>query len=348
METEERIDYRKANDETLYAMRQMVIKLWKSKARRDKIEELTGFSKHTVGNIITTYKKQGLAGLKPMKRGRKKGTNCKLTPDEEKQIIATMVDHDPAQLKLKCCMWTRKTVHDFILREFGKDVPIRTIGEYLHRWGFTVQRPAKRAIKQDDKAVQAWLKEEFPAIKEKAKQEKAEIFWGDETAVQNEANYARGYAPKGQTPVLKIQTVKMHINMVSAISNRGKLHFLLYSDAMNADRMIHFMEALIKDIPHKIFFIIDNLKVHHSNKVKEWVEAHQDRIALFFLPPYSPEYNPDEYLNHDLKQSVGSQQQAVKLSDIEENTKRFMENLKADEEHVQSYFDHPKVKGYKD
>lgn len=347
MENEEKIDYRKAKDETLYEMRKMVIKLWKDKTRRDKIVELTGFSTHTVGNIITAYKKQGMDGLKPKKRGIKKGMNCKLTKAEEKQIITTMVDHDPSQLKLKCCMWTRKTVHDYILQEFGKDLPIRTIGEYLHRWGFTVQRPAKRAIRQDDKVVQAWLNEKFPAIKEKAKQENAEIFWGDETAVQNEANYARGYAPKGQTPVLKIQTVKMHINMVSAISNRGKLHFLLYSDAMNADRMIHFMESLIKDIPHKVFFIIDNLKVHHSNKVKEWVEAHADRIALFFLPPYSPEYNPDEYLNHDLKQSVGSQEQAVDLSDIENKTRSFMENLSSDEKHVRSYFDHPKVKGYK-
>ena len=190
------------------------------------------------------------------------------------------------------------------------------------------------------------MEEEYPAIKASAKVDNAEIFWGDETAVQNESNYARGYAPKGQTPVLTVQTVKMHINMVSAISNQGKLHFLLYSDAMNADRLIEFMQAIIKDAGRMVYLILDNLRVHHSKKVMEWVEENHKKIRLFHLPPYSPEYNPDEYLNHDLKQSIGSQAQAKNVDDIQDNARTFMDALEDDSEHVKSYFRHPKVKRY--
>jgi len=156
--------------------------------------------------------------------------------------------------------------------------------------------------------VETWLTEEYPTIHRKAKAESAEIFWGDETAVQNVANYVRGHASKGKTPVVKVQAKKMHINMISAISNRGELRFLLYSEAINSERLIGFMEALIKTANgRKVYFILDNLRVHHSKQVSQWVEMHKEGIALFYLPPYSHEYNPDEYLNNDLKQSIGTQ-----------------------------------------
>ena len=124
-------------------------------------------------------------------------------------------------------------------------------------------------MNQKDEQVEKWLNNQYPSIRNKAKKEKAEIFWADETAVQNVANYARGYSPKGVTPVLKVQTVKMHINMISAINNQGKLHFLLYSEAIDSEKLIGFMEAIIKQSKRKIYLILDNLRVHHSKKVTE-------------------------------------------------------------------------------
>ena len=132
-------------------------------------------------------------------------------------------------------------VRALILREYGIKMPIRTVGEYLKRWGFTVQRPSKQAMKQNPEAVEQWLKQEYPVIHARAKREGAEIFWGDETAVQNVEHYARGCAPRGQTPVLRIQARKMHIHMISAISASGKVHFPLYSEGIDADRLIGFM-----------------------------------------------------------------------------------------------------------
>ena len=271
-----------------------------------------------------------------------------MTPDQEKEIISLLVDKNPEQMKLKGCMWNRDNIREMIKSKYGISMPIRTVGEYLKRWGFTVQRPAKRESNQKTELVETWLNKEYPRIHNAAKNEGAEIFWGDETAVQNVANYARGYSPKGQTPVLKIQAKKMHINMISAISNIGKLHFLLYSDAVNSDRLIEFMKALLKtSTAKKVYLILDNLRVHHSKQVTEWVQENKDKISVFYLPPYSPEYNPDEYLNNALKRNIGSQAMVNDISELESNTNDFMNSLSDDPDHVKAFFGHPALIKYK-
>ena len=347
MKTIEKTDYRTVSSETLYEARKTVIRMWKSNKEVAEIIEATSLSQDTVYVTIRKYKKGGMAALKPKSRGRKTGEKRSLTPKQEKEILSQLVDKNPAQLKLKGCMWTRDNVRDYILRQYGIDMPIRTVGEYLRRWGLTVQRPAKQEANQKPEQVEAWLKEQYPAIHAEAKAENAEIFWGDETAIQNVANYARGYAPKGKTPVVKIQSKKMHINMISAISNQGKLHFLLYSDAINSERLISFMEAVIKTAGKKVYLILDNLRVHHSKAVTAWVEEHSQQIRLFHLPPYSPEYNPDEYLNNDLKRNLGTQAMVKDVTELEDNTNAFMSRLSDDEDHVKAYFDHPALSSYK-
>ena len=347
MENIKETDHRKSTPEVVFELKKVAIKLRKKKKSVKEISEITGLSDQAIRNTLKKYENGGMAAIKPKTRGRKTGEKRSLTPEQEKEILSQLVDKDPAQLKLKGCMWTRDTVKEYIHRKYGIDMPIRTIGEYLHRWGLTVQRPAKQEANQKPEQVEAWLKEQYPAIHAEAKAENAEIFWGDETAVQNVANYARGYAPKGKTPVVKVQANKMHINMISAISNRGKLHFLLYSDAINSERLISFMEAVIKTAGKKVYLILDNLRVHHSKAVSTWVEEHSQQIRLFHLPPYSPEYNPDEYLNNDLKRNLGTQAMVKDVAELEDNTNAFMSRLSEDEDHVKAYFDHPSLTDYK-
>ena len=332
----------------MYELKKVALRLRRKGKEVKEICETTGLADKTVRMAFNAYDAGGIDAIKPKKRGRRAGEKRTLSVEQEQEIIAMLVDHDPAQFKLKGCMWTRDSVKELIQQRYGITMPNRTVGEYLCRWGFTVQRPAKREANQKAEQVEAWLNEEYPTIHRKAKAEGAEIFWGDETAVQNVANYARGYAPKGKTPVVKVQAKKMHINMISAISNQGGLHFLLYSEAINSERLIGFMQALIKTSNgRKVYFILDNLKVHHSNLVSQWVNAHKDEIALFHLPPYSPEYNPDEYLNNDLKQTIGSQAMVQDIQELEDNTSAFMGRLSGDPDHVKAYFDHPALTKYK-
>ena len=232
MKNQKDTDHRKSSPATVYELKKVALKLRKNNKTVKEIVEITGLSDQTVRNLFRQYDEGGLSAIKPKTRGRKQGEKRHLTPKQEKEIFSILVDENPDQLKLQGCLWTRDNVRELILRKYGIAMPIRTIGEYLKRWGLTVQRPAKREMEQKPEQVKAWLDEQYPSIHKEAKAEKAVIFWGDETAVQNTANYARGYSPKGKTPILKVKAKKMHINMISAINNQGKLHFLLYSDAI--------------------------------------------------------------------------------------------------------------------
>ena len=348
MKSKKEIDYRTVTPEAVYELKKVALRLRRKGKGVREICEITGLADKTVRIAFTAYDEGELKAIKPKKRGRKAGEKRTLSPEQEQEITTMLVDHDPAQLKLKGCMWVRESVQALIKQKYGISMPIRTVGEYLLRWGFTVQRPAKREANQRPEQVERWLQEEYPAIHRNAKAENAEIFWGDETAVQNVANYARGYAPRGKTPIVKIRAEKMHINMISAISNQGKLHFLLYSEAINSERLIGFMEALIKTAKgRKVYIILDNLRVHHSRQVSQWIENHKDEIALFYLPPYSPEYNPDEYLNNDLKQNLGTQAMVQNVRELEANTAAFMGRISVASDHVKSYFDHPALDKYK-
>ena len=220
-------------------------------------------------------------------------------------------------------------------------MPIRTVGEYLKRWGFTPQKPAKWAKEQSTPAVANWLLKEYPAIEKRAKQEKAEIYWGDETGIQTGANVEKGYSPKGKTPVLRQTSRKDRINMISAITNQGKVRFMFYKETMNSKRLITFMKRLVKDAGRKVYLILDNLKVHHSGLVTDWLEKHKDKIEVFYLPSYSPELNPDEYLNNSLKGRVHSGARAQNAKQLESKARKHMRHLQNNRSKVKNFFEHP-------
>ena len=175
------------------------------------------------------------------------------------------------------------------------------------------------------------------------KDEKAEIHWGDETGRQTGANRVRGFAPKGETLVIRMVAKKSHISMISAITNGGKVRFMMYRDAMNSELLIKVMTSLIKDAGRKVFLILDNLRVHHGKNVKQWLEEHQEQIEVFHLPSYSPELNPDEYLNGNLKNKVHSGKPVRNREDLKKKTSSFMRTRLRRPTRVRSYFKHPKV-----
>ena len=347
MKSHKEVDHRRSAPETVFELKKAALRLRRQGRSVKEIVEVTGLADQTVRDAFFAYDQGGIEAIKPKRRGRKPGEKRTLSPEQEREVINLLVDHTPEQLQLECCLWTRAGVRALILREYGRDMPIRTVGEYLKRWGFTVQRPAKQAMKQNPEAVEKWLKQEYPEIHARAKREGAEIFWGDETAVQNVAHDARGYAPRGRTPVLRIQAQKLRLHMISAISSSGKVHFLLYSEAIDAARLIGFMARLIRDAGRKVFLLLDNLRVHHSKKVLEWVAGRSDKIALFHLPAYAPEYNPDEYLNHDLKRPLGTQSMVKDKQELQSHAETFMNALSAAPDHVRAYFDHPALHHYK-
>lgn len=278
-------------------------------------------------------------------RGYAVGEHRQLSQEQESQIRGYITERMPDQLKMPYALWSRKAVRDLILDHTGVNMPIRTVGLYLSRWGYTPQRPVKRAYEQRPAQVQVWLDQTYPEIDKRAKAENAQIFWGDETGVNSRSQDGRSYAPQGKTPSVALTAKRFGVNMVSAISNQGALHFMLYRDNFSAERCIDFLTRLIQTSDKaKVFLILDNLRVHHAKLVNEWVANNEKLIELFFLPPYSPELNPDEYLNGDLKGRIAARPQARDKDKLESTVKSIMTDLARNPKHIKSYFRHQKIK----
>jgi transposase len=336
-------DARTHSPEVQYEIRKQVIRLRKQGLSNKMVAQGVGISVYHASRLWQSYKKGGSKAIEPGVRGRRHKEKRTLMGDQEREIQRLIVDKTPDQLKFPFALWTRKAVQELIQRKYRINMPIRTVGMYLSRWGFTPQKPVKKAREQKPEVVEHWLKTEYPRIAKQAKKEKAEIYWGDEAGIQNEANRMRGYFPRGIKPVLRIPSKKERISMVSAINNEGKVRFMIYRESMNSSRLIDFMNRLIKDAKRKVYLILDNLKVHHSKDVAGWLEKKKDKIAVFYLPAYSPELNPDEYLNNDLKNRVHSGTQAETVKDLKHKTESFMRTLVKRPHHVKKYFQHQKA-----
>jgi transposase len=339
----ENTDARKLKPEVQQELRKQAIRLCKKGIVQKQIAEILGVYPTTVSKWWRAYKKHGAKAIRVKKRGRPTGACRTLSIEQERQIQKAIVDKEPNQLKLPFALWTRIAVQQLIRELFGLKMPIRTVGEYLKRWGYTPQKPLRRAYEQNPKAVKRWLDEQYPAIAKKAKKQKAQIHWGDETGLCNDSQHGRSYAPRGQTPAIRLPAKRERINLISSITNQGKVRFMLYRNNMNARTLIKFLNRLVKDVDQKVFLILDNLRVHHSKIVKQWQREHEEQIELFFLPSYSPELNPDEYLNCDLKAGVHSGVPARSQKQLAKKSISHLRMLQKKPKRVEKYFKHPKI-----
>lgn len=340
----EKIDARTLNQDAQYQIRRQVVKLRQRGMTYAEIAEIVGMVPTSACRVYKRYEREGMQAISKGQRGRKLGHKRNLDSEQEAEVQKTIQDKTPDQMKMPFALWTRQAVQELIKRQHGIKMPIRTVGEYLMRWGFTPQKPIRKAYEQRPEQVQRWLKKEYPIIAKRAKVEGAEISWCDETGMRNDETRAKGYAPKGKTPTIRLNAKRTSMSMVSAITNQGKVRFMIYKEAMNADRMIQFMKRLIRDTGRKVFLIVDNLKTHHSKIVKAWLNEHTEQIEVFYLPSYSPELNPDEYLNCDIKCAVHSGLPARNDKDLKRKMLSHMRMLQRKPGRVKKYFEHPRIR----
>jgi transposase len=341
----EKDDARKLSPAEQHERRRQVIRAHKRGRTRAQIAAEVGLSHTAVTKVIARYENEGAAGLAPRKRGRRSGEDRALTAEQEDAVRRIICDKRPEQLKMEFALWSRAAVMQLIERECGVKLHVRSVGKYLARWGFTPQKPIKKAYEQRPEAVQAWLDEHYPEIEKRAKTEVAEIHWGDETALVNTDVRGRSYAPAGKTPVAyAVGGTRQKLSMIATVTNQGKTRWMIIDEAFNSDKLIEFLEALIKDAGRKVFLILDNLRVHHSKPVKAWVEDRKDKIELFYLPSYSPELNPEERLNADLKHAIGSKVPARTKAKLKTAATEHMARLEQSPDRVMSYFQDPHVK----
>jgi transposase len=303
----EKDDARRLSPGEQYERRRQVVRAYKRGRTRTQIADEVGLSYTAVSKTISRYEELGAVALAPGKRGRRSGQDRALSAVQEQAIQRTICDKRPEQLKMEFALWSRAAVGQLIEREYGVVLHVRSVGKYLARWGFTPQKPIKRAYEQSPSAVKEWLDTHYPQIAARAKAEGAEVHWGDETALVNTDVRGRSFAPIGKTPVtMAVGGTRQKLSMIATVTNQGKARWMIIDGAFNHERLIEFFESLVKDTGKKIFLILDNLGVHHCKPVKAWLAENAIKMEVFYLPSYSPELNPEERLNADLKHVIRS------------------------------------------
>lgn len=289
--------------------------------------ELCGMSRNTVNQAWQRYKAGGWKAIRVWKTGRPPGLGRILTMEQEKETQRLIRDRTPDQLKMPYALWNRQAVRELIERRYDRKLAVRSVGKYLKRWGYTPQKPLRKAYEQQPSAVRRWLEEDFPAIRSRARKEEAEIHWGDETGLRSDDVRGRSYAPRGLTPVVRVNQNRHGCSVISTVTNKGEMRWMVFKGALNSARLITFLRRLIKNAHKKIFLVLDNLRVHHSKPVKAWLAERQEAIEVFHLPSYSPELNPVEIANAALKDAVTKHAPARKKGQLELFTSRFLRSL---------------------
>lgn len=307
---------------------------------QDEVAELFEVSLKAVNNWWRIYREFGMPGLRMKSRrpksadegGKLKGWQCA-------SVVRTILKKTPDQLDFGFMLWTRDAVAELIKDRFKVRLSKWTVGRLLKQWGMSPQKPVKKAYQQQPEVVKNWLDKEYPRIARKAAQEKAEILWGDEMGVRSDDQIGRTYGKIGQTPVVKGSSQRFSCQMISTVSNRGNLRFMIFEGKFNADVCITFLKRLIKDTRRKIFLILDGHPVHKSKKVKSWIAANAAKISLFVLPAYSPEINPDELLNQDVKTNAVRKKRAINKDELKKNLIGYLRGRQKRPDLVRRYFE---------
>jgi transposase len=308
-----------------------------------KASEVFGVTRQSVDRWMKAYRASGADALKARKRGPK-GERTKLKGWQAATIVNLIAEHHPEQLKLPFALWTADAVRQLIQRKFQLRISARSVRRYLARWGFTPQKPVRRAYERNPEAVARWLKEEYPAIRDAAKKEKALIYWADEMGARSDYQAGRSYAPKGRTPAIPGTGQRFGCNVLSAITNRGHLDFMVFKKSFTASVFVRFLRRLLKQVDRKVFIIMDRHPVHRSKKVCQWLEQNATRIQRFFLPGYSPDLNPDEMVNQDVKTNAVGRKRAHSREQLMRHVRRHLERRRSQPNVVRRYFHEKSVR----
>jgi transposase len=303
-----------------------------------EVAGLLSVSANAVGSWVRAHRRGGDRALDARRRGRR-GGHTKLTEAQQQKVARLIVGHNPDQLKLPGFLWTRALVGDLIASEFGVELSEDTVGRYLRAWGFSPQKPMRRAYEQSDEAVRRWLEERYPEIEKHARKERAEILWADESGLRSDHTAGRTWAPVGQTPITRGTGKRFKANMIAAISNTGTLRFRVFEQKFTGPVFLDFLRRLVRDARgRKIMLIIDGHPAHRARIVRDWVAANPDLIELHFLPGYSPELNPAECLNQDVKTNALGKRRPLDIAELKADVRGFLRSCQRRPAKVARYF----------
>ncbi len=336
------LDTRCLSPEVQDGLRQRVVQAVVGGMSQAQAARVFGVSRRSVNGWHRCWRVGGPRALRSRARGRPQVLSLK--PYQAATVVRLITDRCPDQLKLPFALWTREAVRDLIAQRYGTRLSVWTVGRYLRRWGFTPQKPLRRAYERDPVTVRRWLKKQYPAMRGLARREKATIFWGDETGMRSDHQAGRSWGRRGQTPVMPGTGRRFRCNMISAITNRGRLAFMVFEGRFTAAVFVLFLRRLIRHARRKAFLIVDGHPVHRAASVERWATQHKGKIRLYFLPGYSPELNPDELLNQDVKTNAVGRKRPRDKVELIRNVRHYLWSTQRQPDKIQNYFLHPNVR----
>jgi transposase len=329
------LDGRKLSHETLEEIRiRAVMQVQNGQSPEDVIAAL-GMSRSCIYTWLAAHRAGGIESLKAKKLN---GRPHKLTGKNIQWLYKILVNKNPKQYSFEFALWTLGMVRELIRLKLGIKLGTSSVWRLLRQLGLTCQRPLLRAYQQNPQAVEKWLNETYPKIRELAKKARARIFFGDEAGIRSDFHAGTTWAPKGETPIVESNGSRFGLNIISAISAKGEMRFMLVEKNITADKFIKFLSRLIEGVTYRIFLIVDGHPVHRSKRVKSYVASTQGRLGLFYLPGYSPELNPDEFVWNELKNTFVGRKFIASKNDLKKVVIGGMRRLQKNPEKIKSYF----------
>jgi transposase len=335
-------DARSLSAEAKEALRKRAVRAVLDGKTHREAARLFGVTRTTVTRWVRQYDEAGEAGLVGQRLGRPEQPT--LGEADAARITDLVSDHTPDELGLPFSLWTREAVGQLIERECGVSRSVWTVGRYLRRWGLSPQKPARRAYEQDPRVVRRWLEEEYPAIRADAQREEAEIHWGDEVGMRSDHQAGQTWGKRGQTPVVKGTGKRFRGNAILSLTNQGTLRFRVFQGNFDTAVFVDFLRRLLRDRERKVYLIVDRHPVHVGREVAAWVARHHDRLRLEFLPTYSPEVNPSEYLNQDLKTNAVGRRRPRNVKELLSTVRSYLHSTQKLPGLVRRYFLAPSVR----
>jgi transposase len=337
-----RSDLRSLSGAAQAAIRERAVRAVVGGLSHREVAATLGVERAVVSKWMRRWRDGGWEGLGERRRGRRPGEQRALEPWQQGAIVNLIKDRHPDQLQLPGFLWTRDAVLELIDQRFGVRLEVTTVGRYLRSWGFTAQVPAKQALERDPEAVKEWLEVSYPKVKRAAKRDGGIVLWLDESGFRSECSHGRSYSPRGVTPIKRVTGKRFGTNMIAVIANDGHLEWELYDGKFNQYVFIAYLERLLCHHPErKIHLVLDGHPSHRSKLVLAWVEQHKSRISFHFLPGYSPELNPVELLNHDVKANAVGRKRPTSLAEMRESIVEYLTGRRRTPHIIQRFFTHP-------